>query len=199
MCSKPKLVIITGLPGAGKTTLAKKLAEILYFPTVIRDELKEGYVNTFGVKHDILPKDTNRIVSDFFFETIESFISIKISLIAECAFSHNIFESKIRHWKSMAHIIFVNCHVEPETAALRHLRRGLDNSRREFFHGDARVSHFRKTGENIPCSNYIYPHFDVLTFKVSTENGYSPSLHYIAAKVKVEETDDMNAAKRVNM
>ena len=87
MSSKPKLVIVTGLPGAGKTTLAKKLAEILYFPTVIRDELKEGYVNTFGVKHDSLPKDTNRIVSDFFFETIESFVSGKISLIAECAFT----------------------------------------------------------------------------------------------------------------
>jgi hypothetical protein len=31
----------------------------LYLPKVTRDEIKEGYVSTFGVKHDQLPEDTN--------------------------------------------------------------------------------------------------------------------------------------------
>jgi len=35
-------------------------------PLVSRDEIKEGYVNTFGVRHDQLPPDTNRMVTDLF-------------------------------------------------------------------------------------------------------------------------------------
>jgi hypothetical protein len=59
MNRKPKCIIITGRPGAGKTTLAKKLGERLSMPVISRDEIKEGYVNTYGVKHDQLPPDTN--------------------------------------------------------------------------------------------------------------------------------------------
>ena len=28
-------------------------------PVISRDEIKEGYVNSYGVKHDQLPPDTN--------------------------------------------------------------------------------------------------------------------------------------------
>ena len=39
-------------------------------PVISRDEIKEGYVNTHGVKHDQLPPETNAVVSDFFFELV---------------------------------------------------------------------------------------------------------------------------------
>jgi len=55
MSRKPKCIIVTGRPGSGKTTLARKLAERLWMPVLSRDEIKEGYVNTFGVKHDQFP------------------------------------------------------------------------------------------------------------------------------------------------
>lgn len=57
--NNPKCILITGRPGSGKTTLTDKLSKHLYIPKISRDELKEGYVNTFGIKHDLLPKDTN--------------------------------------------------------------------------------------------------------------------------------------------
>lgn len=50
MSRKPKCIIITGQPGSRKTTLAKKLGERLWMPVISRDEIKEGYVNTYGVK-----------------------------------------------------------------------------------------------------------------------------------------------------
>jgi len=54
--NKPKLVIVTGRTGAGKSTLVKKLGALLYFPAILRDEIKEGYVGTFRIKHDKLPE-----------------------------------------------------------------------------------------------------------------------------------------------
>jgi adenylate kinase family enzyme len=68
MNRKPKCIIITGRAGAGKTTLSRKLGQQLWMPVISRDEIKEGYVNTYGVKHDQLSPDTDGIVSDFFFD-----------------------------------------------------------------------------------------------------------------------------------
>ena len=69
MDARPKCIIVSGRPGSGKSTLASELSRRLYLPKVSRDEIKEGYVSTFGVKHDQLPEDTNSKVNEIFFAT----------------------------------------------------------------------------------------------------------------------------------
>jgi adenylate kinase family enzyme len=64
MNRKPKCIIVTRSPGSGKTTLAKKLGGRLWMPVTSRDEIKEGYVNTYGVKHDQLPSNANAFVKE---------------------------------------------------------------------------------------------------------------------------------------
>jgi adenylate kinase family enzyme len=83
MSRKPKCIIITGRAESGKTTLAKKLGERLWMPVISRDEIKEGYVNTYGVKHDQLPHDTDGLVSDFFFGIVNQYLAGKISVVME--------------------------------------------------------------------------------------------------------------------
>lgn len=72
--TKPKCIIVTGRPGAGKATICKKLQPRLWMPLVSRDEIKEGYVNTFGVKHDELPADTNGVATNFFFDVVNLYL-----------------------------------------------------------------------------------------------------------------------------
>ena len=55
-------------------------------PVVSRDEIKEGYVNTFGVKHDELPEDTNKVVSTFSFEVVNKNLTNNVSVVIEAAF-----------------------------------------------------------------------------------------------------------------
>ena len=50
--NKPLLLVVTGRPGSGKTTLAKKLGEKAYLPVISRDEIKEGYLQTLRISHD---------------------------------------------------------------------------------------------------------------------------------------------------
>ncbi len=88
MTNKPKCILVTGRPGSGKSTLIDKLSKKLYLPKISRDEFKEGYVNTFGVKHDKLPKETNGVVNQVFFDTILNMLKGNISLIIEAAFDH---------------------------------------------------------------------------------------------------------------
>ena len=95
MNKTPKCVIVTGRPGAGKTTLSKELAQRLWMPVVSRDEIKEGYVNTFGAQYDQLSSETNRVVSNFFFEVVNQYLTNKASVIIEAAFQHRVWEPKM--------------------------------------------------------------------------------------------------------
>jgi uridine kinase len=87
MANKPYLIVVTGRLGSGKTTFATKLGGRLFLPVISRDEFKEGYVHTFGKRHAELPKETNKYVTELFFETIDRLLSANVSLIAEAAFT----------------------------------------------------------------------------------------------------------------
>ena len=50
-------------------------------PLISRDEIKEGYVNTFGVRHDELPAEANRIATETFFDSVFLLLSRKVSLV----------------------------------------------------------------------------------------------------------------------
>src|SRR5688572_14863299 len=176
MSNEPKCVIVTGRAGSGKTTLAKKLGERLWMPVISRDEIKEGYVNTFGVKHDQLPPDTDGFVTNFFFEIVRQYLTNNVSVIIEAAFQHAVWESRMPGIIELSHPYIILCSIDVEIAAQRHLQRGLANSRREFYHDDKRVTLYRATGEIGTPRPYAAPNFDVPTLIVSTENDYSPGL-----------------------
>jgi adenylate kinase family enzyme len=183
---KPKCIIVTGRAGAGKTTLAKKLGERLWMPVISRDEIKEGYVNTFGVKHDELPPDTDALVSDFFFATVNQYLANKISVVIEAAFQHKVWEFRMPKILELGSPMIVLCSVDDTVAAKRHLQRGLDNPNREFYHNDNRVVHYRKTGEFLSPASYVMPEFDVPTIKVSTEGEYVPCIDEIVKQIQSE-------------
>ena len=178
--SRPKCVIVTGRPGAGKTTLTKNLAEFLYYPRISRDEVKEGYVNTFGIKHDQLPDETNGVVNQVFFRTVRHLLQGRVSIIIEAAFDHTVWDHVIPDILKIADTRILICELDAETSARRHLERGLANPRREYYHGDRRVAVYRETGCFEPGGEYNAPEYDVPTLRISTFSEYDPPIPEIA-------------------
>ena len=184
MDRKPKCIIITGRAGSGKTTLAKLLGERLWMPVISRDEIKEGYVNTCGIKHDQLPAETNGLVSDLFFEIVNQYLEANISVVIEAAFQHKVWEPRMPKIIELASTWIVVCSIDDTIAASRHLQRGLENPNREFFHGDKRVTHYKETGEILSPERYAAPQFDIPTIQVSTDGEYVPCIDEIVKQVQ---------------
>ncbi|MBT3272533.1 MAG: hypothetical protein HN368_05220 [Spirochaetales bacterium] len=181
MIEKPKCVIVTGRPGSGKTTLTSELSRRMYLPKISRDEVKEGYANTFGVEHDALPKETNGIVNEVFFDTILTLLKGKVSVTIEAAFQHKLWDLVIPRIIQIAHAYILVCDLSAELSAKRHLERGLANPNRELYHGDKRVAIFRETGKYEPGGEYVPPLYAVPTLSVATVSGYEPGLEEIVS------------------
>jgi uridine kinase len=179
---KPFLLVVTGRPGSGKTTLSNKLGEEFYLPVISRDALKEGYVHTFGKKHDELPDDTNKIVTDLFFETIGNLLKKNVSLIAEAAFQHKVWEPRLTLLSQLADIKILVCETDPIIAKQRFIDRGLNDTKREHFHGDKAVQDARE-GKELTTAEYEAPNLSYTTTRVDTTNEYNPSIEELKMKI----------------
>ncbi len=152
-------------------------------PVISRDEIKEGYVNTYGVKHDQLPPDTNGLVSELFFGIVNQYLASNISVVIEAAFQHKVWEPRMPEILELACTWIVLCSADGAVAARRYLQRGLENPKREFYHGDKRVAHCRKTGKISPSDSYTAPKFNLPTIQVSTDGEYIPCIDEIVKQI----------------
>lgn len=122
MWDKPLLVIVTGMPGSGKTTLAATIAKEIRCPLVSRDALKEGILRTYGMEVAANREVTHQVY-EAFFSSIELLLGANISLVAEAAFQHKTWFSKLEPLKEIADIRIIFCAIPPQLANARRMLR----------------------------------------------------------------------------
>lgn len=174
---KPLLIVITGSPASGKTTLSHLLAKEIKCPLLSRDELKEGYINSTGIPHNEAGAQVDKHIYEFFFQAIDLFVSGGISTIVEAAFQHKLWAPKLNALLDKADVKIIICRSSVETAKARFMERFIKDADREKFHGDNLSTAGEKIGTLI--ERYEPVNMNVPVLMVDTTSDYQPGLEQI--------------------
>jgi len=137
---KPTIIIVTGRPAAGKSTLAKWLAKELELPVVSKDEIREELFNRLGWKDRKWAQELGKASVDMMFYFARAELDGAHSIIMDNAFYPPISTPRFQALKKQygAESIQIVCDSDRETL-FRRFKTRADSGTRHPGHGDKDV------------------------------------------------------------
>lgn len=145
--SQPLVVLILGLPGAGKTTLAKKLARELSLPLIVKDDLKVILLDTYGWKD----RETSMQAGGASYKLMDYVIVGQLragnSLVVESTFDPKYDDARFQSWQEKYGVRYVQvyCYADADTIRRRFKERAASDKRHvSHTEGDAGLQNLEK-------------------------------------------------------
>jgi predicted kinase len=169
---QPNIIIFTGLPGTGKTTLSRTIAPILKLPLIAKDDIKEIMYDQIGWSDKAFSAKLAHATFGIMDYTTEQQLKNGISVMLESNYSPTLASAKFQSWIKQYHckIIQVVCQTEIEILAQRY----FDRQQRD-----------RHPGHNDNGTLESY----VINFKQRVQNGEDRPLAVNGATRIIDTTD----------
>jgi predicted kinase len=182
---KPPLVIVSGAPASGKTTLSRLLADRLPLPLLAKDRLRQIFRDAF----DANTREENRRLLNpgfvVFYELVAELLRSGVGVVAECNFHRGISEPELRPVAALGSTVIVHCQVDRALSVERFIERDRLQlpDRRYAFDGERIAALERGIPQDAwELAEPIEVGAPVL--RVDTTDGYAPDLDGIVAFIR---------------
>jgi predicted kinase len=170
LVSRPPLLVVTGPPGAGKTTLAAPLAARLRLPLIAKDTIKEA----LGDATPVVTVEESRRLGQACFAVMYALTSeqlkVGVGAVLETPLLRGVSEPGLGRLMAGSQAAIVHCHADPATLLARYEARATSGERHPVHVDAARLAE----AELWPLSRYDPLDLPGPVLMVDTSSGYRP-------------------------
>ncbi len=166
------IVLVSGQPASGKTTLAGHLARRLSFPLVSRDTITEALADATGRRS----RELSQLSFGVFWRLVGQQAATGLGVVAETNLHRGASEPGVLALAAQASVALVHCVTSREVSVQRFARRHQQGQRHWCFEDGNRVKQLR-AGAADPAWDRAQPLvLGLPTMLVDTTDGYVPDL-----------------------
>ncbi len=190
----PLLVLVSGAPGTGKTTLAQHLSQILSLLLLSKDTIREIMIDAFTIQSREQSKAIGVPAYRVYYGIIGQFLAAGISIIADCNFHRGVSEHDVRPLIAKAQTVLIHCRTTHAISTQRFIERSQQPDRRYAALDAERLAQIEAGEFEVPWWAYDEPmQLDVPTLVVDTTASYTPNMDTIEKFVRSASSEHMYA------
>jgi predicted kinase len=181
--SRPRLVIVSGAAGTGKTTLARIVAPRLGLPLLVRDDFKERLDDALrsGPEGTGLAIDSSvlgRASYAMLFVALERLVDAGVGAVVESNFRRGVAEPEILPLVAATSAALLHCMLPDDAIIARFVARAGSPGRHTVHPDLERIPALR---EDLTAGRFEPLDLSIPTIRVNTTDGYDPPIDAIMA------------------
>lgn len=177
----PLLVIVSGPPASGKSTIASQVAAGLRLPCITKDDLKEELYDSLGKIERTLSRKLGEASMRLMYTVAAKVMDAGVGIVIEANFYRGVSEPDISRMLSLDNAVLIQCEAPAEELVRRYEERDEDGERHQV-HDDAGKSD--DIADDLEQGVYEPLDLDIPMIRVQTSGDADPSVAEIVSRLR---------------